>query len=89
MKIRSPFQVFTIKIYVSDHERKEMAKAPFDLKKYIASIDLADIHGEEGFTTVSVKPFDLPRCKWYLGRIYWRGAKTVIASEAMQKYLCV
>jgi len=38
-------------VTVSDEERKEMAKAPFDLKEYIASIDLSDLHGEEGYST--------------------------------------
>ena len=73
-------------IPVSDHERKEMAKAPFDLKKYIASIDLADIHGEEGFSTrerQTIRPTLDVNGIW--GGYTGEGAKTVIASEAYAK----
>ena len=73
-------------IPVSDHERKEMAKAPFDLKKYIASIDLADIHGEEGYTTrerQTIRPTLDVNGIW--GGYTGEGAKTVIASEAYAK----
>lgn len=73
-------------IPVSDHERKEMAKAPFDLKKYIASIDLADIHGEEGYTTrerQTIRPTLDVNGIW--GGYTGEGAKTVIASEANAK----
>lgn len=71
---------------VSDKERKEMAKAPFDLKEYIASIDLADIHGEEGYTTSerqSIRPTLDVNGIW--GGYTGEGAKTVIPSSAHAK----
>ncbi len=71
---------------VSDEERKEMAKAPFDLKEYIASIDLADIHGEEGYSTSerqSIRPTLDVNGIW--GGYTGEGAKTVIASSAHAK----
>ncbi len=73
-------------VTVSDVERKEMAKAPFDLKEYIASIDLADIHGEVGYTTIerqSIRPTLDVNGIW--GGYTGEGAKTVIPSAAHAK----
>ena len=73
-------------VEVSDHERKEMAKAPFDLKEYIASIDLKDIHGEEGYSTCerqSIRPTLDVNGIW--GGYTGEGAKTVIPSDAHAK----
>ena len=73
-------------VEVSDQERKEMAKAPFDLKEYIASIDLADTHGEEGYSTSerqSIRPTLDVNGIW--GGYTGEGAKTVIPSEAHAK----
>jgi len=73
-------------VEVSDHERKEMAKAPFDLKEYIASIDLGDIHGEEGYSTrerQSIRPTLDVNGIW--GGYTGEGAKTVIPSDAHAK----
>ncbi|MGB1449690.1 MAG: dipeptidase [Flavobacteriaceae bacterium] len=73
-------------INVSDQERKEMAKAPFDLKEYIDSIDLADIHGEEGYSTSerqSIRPTLDVNGIW--GGYTGEGAKTVIPSKAHAK----
>ena len=73
-------------VTVSDEERKEMAKAPFDLKEYIASIDLSDLHGEEGFSTSerqSIRPTLDVNGIW--GGYTGEGAKTVIPSAAHAK----
>ena len=37
---------------LSTEERVEMARAPFSLDKYKKELDLSDIHGEEGYTTM-------------------------------------
>lgn len=70
----------------SDEERKEMAKAPFSLDAYKKSIDLGDVHGEKGFTTLeraSIRPTLDVNGIWggYIGE----GAKTVIPSQAFAK----
>jgi len=73
-------------VTVSDEERKEMAKAPFDLKEYIASIDLSDLHGEEGYSTSerqSIRPTLDVNGIW--GGYTGEGAKTVIPSAAHAK----
>src|SRR6187431_3650061 len=44
---------------LSQEERAEMAKAPFDLDKYKKALDLGDIHGEAGYSTMeraSIRP---------------------------------
>lgn len=73
-------------IDLSAEERAEMAKAPFSLAEYKKSLDLADIHGEEGYTTMernSIRPALDVNGMWggYIGD----GAKTVIASQAFAK----
>ena len=40
-------------------ERKEMAKAPFNLSNYKKELDINDVHGEEGYSTMernSIRP---------------------------------
>ena len=73
-------------VELSDEERAEMAKAPFDLEEYKKSIDLADIHGEKGYTTNernSIRPTLDVNGIW--GGYTGEGAKTVIASKAYAK----
>lgn len=67
-------------------ERALMAKAPFSLEKYKAALDLADVHGEEGYVTMernSIRPTLDVNGIW--GGYTGEGAKTVIASKAYAK----
>ena len=71
---------------LSDEERAEMAKAPFSKEAYCKSIDIADVHGENGYSTMergSIRPTLDVNGIWggYIGE----GAKTVIASKAYAK----
>jgi len=67
-------------------ERKELNKAPFSLKEYKSDLDIKDVVGEKGFTTVertAIRPtLDLNGI-W--GGYTGEGSKTVIASKAYAK----
>ena len=73
-------------IEVSPEERKEMAKAPFNLDNYKKAIDIAEVSGEKGYSTnerTGIRPtFDV--CGIW-GGYTGEGAKTVIASKAHAK----
>jgi acetylornithine deacetylase/succinyl-diaminopimelate desuccinylase-like protein len=71
---------------VSTSERAEMGKAPFSLDEFKKSIDLSDIHGEDGYSTnerISIRPTVDVNGIW--GGYTGEGAKTVIASKAYAK----
>ena len=73
-------------INLSADERADIARAPFSLNAYKKALDLSDIHGEEGFTTMErtgIRPTLDVNGIWggYIGE----GAKTVIASKAFAK----
>ncbi len=71
---------------LSEEDRLELSKAPFDVEEYKKSIDLADIHGEEGYSSmerVSIRPTLDVNGIW--GGYTGEGAKTVIASKAYAK----
>jgi acetylornithine deacetylase/succinyl-diaminopimelate desuccinylase-like protein len=71
---------------LSAAERAEMAKAPFSLDAYKKALDLGDVHGEAGYTTMernSIRPTLDVNGIW--GGYTGEGAKTVIASKAFAK----
>ncbi len=71
---------------VSDHERLQMAKAPFDLKDYKDKLNIKAVSGEKGYTTSernSIRPTLDVNGIW--GGYTGEGAKTVIASQAHAK----
>ncbi|MBT8195354.1 MAG: dipeptidase [Bacteroidia bacterium] len=71
---------------ISDEERAEMAKAPFDEEAYKKDLQIGDVHGEKGYSSnerTSIRPtFELNGI-WggYIGE----GAKTVLPSKANAK----
>ncbi|MEP4532419.1 MAG: dipeptidase [Cyclobacteriaceae bacterium] len=71
---------------LTDAERSEMAKAPFDLDEYKKDLDIDDIKGEKGFSTIErtgIRPSLDVNGIWggYIGE----GAKTVLPSKANAK----
>jgi acetylornithine deacetylase/succinyl-diaminopimelate desuccinylase-like protein len=73
-------------VELTEEERAEMAKAPFDLEEYKKALDLNDVYGEAGYSTNernSIRPTLDVNGIWggYMGE----GAKTVIASKAYAK----
>jgi acetylornithine deacetylase/succinyl-diaminopimelate desuccinylase-like protein len=73
-------------IELSAQEREDMARAPFSLEHYKKALELSDIHGEEGYTTMErtgIRPTLDVNGIW--GGYTGEGAKTVIASKAFAK----
>ena len=73
-------------IDLSDAERAEMAKAPFSKEAYLTALDIEEVMGEAGYSTMergSIRPTLDVNGIWggYIGQ----GAKTVIASKAYAK----
>ena len=73
-------------VEVSNLDRKEMAKAPFNLSEYMLDLSIDNVHGEDGFTTNernSIRPSLDVNGIWggYIGQ----GAKTVLPSKAHAK----
>jgi len=71
---------------LSDEERKEMAKAPFDLEEYKSHLAIDDVYGEQGYSTNernAIRPTLDVNGIW--GGYTGEGAKTVIASKAYAK----
>ena len=71
---------------ISEEERNEMAKAPFNLNDYKNELEINDVHGEDGYSTMernSIRPTLDVNGIWggYIGE----GAKTVIPSKAFAK----
>ncbi len=73
-------------IEVSEQERAEMAKAPFDLNEYKKALDIDEVWGEKDFSTIErtgIRPSLDINGIWsgYTGE----GAKTVLPSKATAK----
>ena len=73
-------------IEVSNLDRQEMAKAPFNLSEYMFDLSIDNVYGEDGFTTNernSIRPTLDVNGIWggYIGQ----GAKTVLPSKAHAK----
>ena len=71
---------------LSETERAELNKAPFDLEEYKKSLDIEQTCGEEGYTTlerIGIRP-TLDVCGIW-GGYTGEGTKTVIASKAYAK----
>lgn len=70
----------------SEHERSDLARRPFDLEEYKQSVDITEIMGEEGYTTIErtgIRPSLDINGIWsgYIGE----GTKTVLPSVAHAK----
>ncbi|HEY1047618.1 MAG TPA: dipeptidase [Bacteroidia bacterium] len=73
-------------IVVSDADRAEMAKAPFSLDAYKKDLDIAEVWGEKGYSTVertSIRPTMEVNGIW--GGYTGEGSKTVLPSKANAK----
>ena len=73
-------------VNLTDEERAEMAKAPFSHEAYCKALDIADVMGEAGYSTMergSIRPTLDVNGIW--GGYTGEGAKTVIASKAFAK----
>lgn len=73
-------------VVVSDADRAEMAKAPFSLDAYKKDLDINDVWGEKGYSTVertSIRPTLEVNGIW--GGYTGEGSKTVLPSKAFAK----
>lgn len=67
-------------------EREEFKKLPFDAERYKKGLDVDELHGEEGFSTVE-RTWARPTldCNGIWGGFQGEGAKTVLPSKAGAK----
>lgn len=73
-------------VSLSDQERAELARAPFDLEAYKKELEIDQVVGEEGFTTLErtgIRPSLDVNGIW--GGYTGEGAKTVLPSKAFAK----
>lgn len=73
-------------VEISQEERHLMAEAPFNLEEYKKALDIKDVHGEKGYTTIErtgIRP-TLDVCGIWGGYME-EGSKTVIPSTAHAK----
>ena len=70
----------------TDEERKEIAKAPFDLAEYKRDLGIEEIEGEKGYSTMErtgIRP--TLDCNGIWGGYTGEGSKTVLPSKASAK----
>lgn len=73
-------------LQLSDAERTELNKTPFDLNEYKTDLNVGDVHGEKGFTTIErtgIRPTLELNGIW--GGYTGEGSKTVLPSKAYAK----
>jgi acetylornithine deacetylase/succinyl-diaminopimelate desuccinylase-like protein len=73
-------------ITYSVEEREDMARRPFDLNQYMQSLDIEEVQGEEGFTTLErtgIRPTLDVNGMW--SGYTEEGTKTVLPSKAYAK----
>ncbi len=73
-------------VTIGGAERKSMNEAPFDLHEYQEDLDITEVHGEKGYTTLertSIRPTLDVNGIW--GGYTAPGAKTVLPSKAYAK----
>jgi len=73
-------------LVLKQEERNELAKAPFDLDKYKAELDIAEVDGEKDYTTLErtgIRPSLDVNGIW--GGYTEEGAKTILPSKAHAK----
>ncbi len=71
---------------IGSKEREAMNQAPFDVERYKKNLDIGNVHGEKGFTTIertSIRP--TLDCNGIWGGYIGEGAKTVLPSKASAK----
>jgi acetylornithine deacetylase/succinyl-diaminopimelate desuccinylase-like protein len=71
---------------LSDAEREELNMAPFDLEAYKKDLGIADVQGEQGYTTIErtgIRP--TLDCNGIWGGYTGEGSKTVLPSKAFAK----
>jgi len=71
---------------LSDVERQDMARAPFNLEKYMKELDIASVAGEKGYSVLErtgIRPCLDVNGIW--GGYTDKGAKTVLPSKAYAK----
>ncbi len=71
---------------LSDDDRKQLARAPFDLEEYKKFLGIGEVKGEKGYTTLErtgIRPCLDVNGIW--GGYTGEGAKTVLPSEAHAK----
>ena len=73
-------------VQVSQADRNDLAKAPFNLEEYKSDLEIIDVFGEEGYSTNernSIRPSLDVNGMW--GGYTGEGAKTVLPSKAYAK----